>query len=143
MGELHLRYSCDRMKREFKVEVNQGEPQVEYKEVTGTNPCGKHKQKQSDVVTRYRPHLDSRCSWWTPKDYNLLMQICGNVPKEYIPSVEKKKDLEKLWKLGPLAGYAVDSLKVTLTDGSSTQILMPSWNYCENSYKEVAKAAGL
>jgi elongation factor G len=123
MGELHLDILVDRMKREFKVEVNQGEPQVEYKEAF--TKSAQHREvykKQSggrgkfgDIVFRLEPAdlVDGKA----PIGLQFVNEVKGgNVPKEYIPSVEK--GFREAMKTGPLAGYQVDSLKVTLLDGS-------------------------
>ncbi len=150
MGELHLDILVDRMKREFKVEVNQGEPQVEYKEAF--TKMAQHREtykKQSggrgkfgDIVFRLGPadEVDG-------KPYVGLQFVNevkgGNVPKEYIPSVEK--GFKEAMKTGPLAGYAVDSLKVTLLDGSFHPVDSDALSFelaAKMGYKEVAKAAG-
>ena len=150
MGELHLDILIDRMKREFKVEVNQGEPQVEYKEAF--TKSAQHREvykKQSggrgkfgDIVFRLEPadEVDG-------KPFVGLQFINevkgGNVPKEYIPAVEK--GFREAMKQGPLAGYAVDSLKVTLLDGSFHPVDSDALSFelaAKMGYKEVAKAAG-
>ncbi|MBS9766995.1 MAG: elongation factor G [Flavobacteriaceae bacterium] len=119
MGELHLEIIVDRLRREFKVEVNEGQPQVEYKEAVTTEV--KHREvykKQSggrgkfaDIQFTLGP-VDG--------DETGLVFVNeikgGNIPKEFIPSVEK--GFKDAMKNGPLAGYEIDSLKVTLFDGS-------------------------
>jgi elongation factor G len=119
MGELHLEIIVDRLKREFKVECNQGAPQVQYKEaITATVDHREVYKKQTggrgkfaDIVLKVGP-----------ADENVVgLQFVnevkgGNVPREYVPSVEK--GFKEAMKTGPLAGYTVDSLKVTLLDGS-------------------------
>lgn len=120
MGELHLDIIVDRLRREFKVECNQGRPQVTYKEaITQTVELRELFKKQSggrgkfaDIIVRVAP-VDA--------DFEGTLQFVdevkgGNVPKEYIPSVQK--GFEKAMKNGVLAGYPLDSLKVTLLDGS-------------------------
>ena len=75
--------------------------------------------------------------------YSLLMKLKGNVPKEYIPAVEK--GFREAMKTGPLAGYQVDSLKVTLLDGSFHPVDSDALSFelaAKMGYKEVAKAAG-
>ena len=150
MGELHLDILVDRMKREFKVEVNQGEPQVEYKEAF--TKSAQHREtykKQSggrgkfgDIVFKLGPadEIDG-------KPFVGLQFVNevkgGNVPKEYIPSVEK--GFREAMKAGPLAGYTVDSLKVTLLDGSFHPVDSDALSFelaAKMGYKEVAKAAG-
>ena len=120
MGELHLDIIIDRLKREFKVECNQGKPQVAYKEaVTQTVDLREVYKKQSggrgkfaDIIIKFGP---------ADEDFDGALQFVdevkgGNVPKEFIPSVQK--GFEKAMKSGVLAGYPLDSLKVTLVDGS-------------------------
>ena len=120
MGELHLDIIIDRLKREFKVECNQGQPQVAYKEaVTQTVDLREVYKKQSggrgkfaDIIIKFGP---------ADEDFDGALQFVdevkgGNVPKEFIPSVQK--GFEKAMKSGVLAGYPLDSLKETLVDGS-------------------------
>ena len=150
MGELHLDILVDRMKREFKVEVNQGEPQVEYKEAF--TKVAQHREtykKQSggrgkfgDIVFRLEPAdlVDGKASVGL-QFVNAVKG--GNVPKEYIPSVEK--GFREAMKQGPLAGYQVDSLKVTLLDGSFHPVDSDALSFelaARMGYREVAKAAG-
>lgn len=150
MGELHLDILVDRMKREFKVEVNQGEPQVEYKEAF--TKSAQHREvykKQSggrgkfgDIVFRLEPAdlVDGKA----PMGLQFVNEVKGgNVPKEYIPAVEK--GFREAMKTGPLAGYQVDSLKVTLLDGSFHPVDSDALSFelaAKMGYKEVAKAAG-
>ncbi len=150
MGELHLDILVDRMKREFKVEVNQGEPQVEYKEAF--TKSAQHREvykKQSggrgkfgDIVFRLEPAemVDGKA----PVGLQFVNEVKGgNVPKEYIPAVEK--GFREAMKTGPLAGYVVDSLKVTLLDGSYHAVDSDALSFelaAKMGYKEVAKAAG-
>ena len=150
MGELHLDILVDRMKREFKVEVNQGEPQVEYKEAF--TKVAQHREtykKQSggrgkfgDIVFRLEPadEVDGKA----PVGLQFVNAVKGgNVPKEYIPSVEK--GFREAMKTGPLAGYQVDSLKVTLLDGSFHPVDSDALSFelaARMGYREVAKAAG-
>ena len=119
MGELHLDIIVDRLKREFKVEVNQGQPQVEYKEaILGTVDHREIYKKQTggrgkfaDIVFEIGPADEGK------EGLQFVNEIKGgNIPKEYIPSVEK--GFKEAMKNGPLAGYEVDSMKVTLKDGS-------------------------
>jgi elongation factor G len=150
MGELHLDILVDRMKREFKVEVNQGEPQVEYKEAF--TKSAQHREvykKQSggrgkfgDIVFRLEP-ADEVEGKVVPGLQFVNEVKGGNVPKEYIPAVEK--GFREAMKTGPLAGYVVDSLKVTLLDGSYHAVDSDALSFelaAKLGYKEVAKAAG-
>ena len=150
MGELHLDIIVDRMKREFKVEVNQGEPQVEYKEAFTRK--AQHREvykKQSggrgkfgDIVFEIGPadEVDGK----VPVGLQFVNEVKGgNVPKEYIPAVEK--GFREAMKSGPLAGYEVDSLKVTLLDGSFHPVDSDALSFelaAKLGYKESAKAAG-
>jgi len=123
MGELHLEIILDRLKREFKVECNQGEPQVNYKEAI--TKVIEHKEvykKQSggrgkfaDILVEIEPRTDEK------EGLEFVNKIKGgNVPKEFIPSIEK--GFAEAMKNGVLAGFEVDSLKVTLYDGSFHQV---------------------
>ena len=119
MGELHLDIICDRLKREFKVEVNQGAPQVSYKEtIKGVVDHREVYKKQTggrgkfaDIAVTIEPADEEKPGL---EFVNLIKG--GNVPKEFIPSIEK--GFKEAMKNGVLAGYPVDSLKVTLKDGS-------------------------
>jgi elongation factor G len=119
MGELHLEILIDRLKREFSVECSQGVPMVNYKEaVTGTIEHREVFKKQSggrgkfaDISVRVSPADEGVAG------LQFISEIKGgNVPKEYIPSIEK--GFKAAMANGPLAGYAVESLKVVLLDGS-------------------------
>ena len=119
MGELHLDIIVDRLKREFKVDVNQGQPQVEYKEaILGEADHRETYKKQSggrgkfaDIVFTIGPADEGVVG------LQFINEIKGgNIPKEFIPSVEK--GFKEAMKNGPLAGYEVESMKVTLKDGS-------------------------
>lgn len=120
MGELHLDIIVDRLRREFKVECNQGKPQVTYKEaITKSVELREVYKKQSggrgkfaDIIVRVEP---------ADAEFEGTLQFIdevkgGNIPKEFIPSVQK--GFEKAMKNGILAGYPLDKLKVTLIDGS-------------------------
>ena len=118
MGELHLDVIVDRLRREFKVEVNQGQPQVEYKEaITQTADHREVYKKQSggrgkfaDIVFTIEPADEGVVG------LQFISTIKGgNVPKEFIPSIEKGFKMAMV--NGPLAGYEVDAVKVTLKDG--------------------------
>jgi elongation factor G len=120
MGELHLDIIIDRLRREFKVEVNQGAPQVAYKEAITTAVDHRETYKKqtggrgkfADIVVTIEPASDPE-----KEGLEFVNEIKGgNVPREFIPSVEKgfKDSMDN----GVLAGYPIDSLKVTLKDGS-------------------------
>ncbi|MCO5274690.1 MAG: elongation factor G [Flavobacteriales bacterium] len=120
MGELHLDVLVDRMKREFKVECNQGAPQVKYKEaITGTVEHRELYKKQTggrgkfaDIHVRIEPQTDPEKT-----GLEFIDAIKGGViPKEFIPSVQK--GFAASLQNGVLAGYPMESLKVTLYDGS-------------------------
>ncbi len=119
MGELHLEILVDRLKREFKVECNQGAPQVAYKEaITGSIQHREVFKKQSggrgkfaDIIVKISP-ADQGVS-----GLQFIDEVKGgNVPKEYIPSVEK--GFREAMHNGVLAGFPVENLKVVLIDGS-------------------------
>ncbi|MGV8915591.1 MAG: elongation factor G [Kaistella sp.] len=119
MGELHLDILVDRMRREFKVEVNQGEPQVEYKEnLTMTAAHREVYKKQSggrgkfaDIQFELGPTDDGKAGLIFVNEIK-----GGNIPREFIPSIEK--GFKESMKNGPLAGFEVEGIKVTLKDGS-------------------------
>ena len=145
MGELHLDIIVDRLRREFKVEVNQGQPQVEYKEaITAT---AKHREvykkqtggrgKFADIVFTIEPAEEGKTG------LEFVNSIKGgNVPKEYVPSVEK--GFKEAMKNGPLAGFELDSMKITLQDGSFHPVDSDSLSFelaAKLGFKESAKAA--
>jgi elongation factor G len=119
MGELHLEILIDRLKREFKVECNQGAPQVAYKEaITATAEFREVFKKQ----TGGRGKFADMTFVLMPADENVRgLQFVnevkgGHIPKEYIPSIEK--GFREAMVNGPLAGFPLDNLKVVLKDGS-------------------------
>ena len=124
MGELHLDIIIDRLKREFKVECNQGKPQVNYKEaITKTVNLREVYKKQSggrgkfaDIIVNVGPVDDD----YDIKENGGLQFVNevkgGNIPKEFIPAIQK--GFESAMKNGILGGYPMDSLKVTVLDGS-------------------------
>ncbi len=145
MGELHLDIIVDRLKREFKVEVNQGQPQVEYKEaITRAADHRETYKKQSggrgkfaDIVFTMEPAEEGKSGL---EFINVIKG--GNIPKEYIPSVEK--GFKMAMANGPLAGFEMDSMKVTLKDGSFHAVDSDSLSFelaAKLGYKEAAKAA--
>ena len=145
MGELHLDIIVDRLKREFKVEVNQGQPQVEYKEaVTATANHREVYKKQTggrgkfaDIVFTMEPAEEGA------PGLEFINKIKGgNIPKEYIPSVEK--GFKEAMKNGPLAGFEIDSLKVSLKDGSFHPVDSDSLSFelaAKLGFKEAARLA--
>ncbi|MFN8207913.1 MAG: elongation factor G [Bacteroidales bacterium] len=119
MGELHLEILVDRLRREFGVECNQGAPQVAYKEaITGKVEHREVFKKQSggrgkfaDMTVVVEPAEEGT------KGLVFVDKIKGgNIPKEYVPSI--RKGFEEAMRNGPLAGYPIDTLKVTVLDGS-------------------------
>tara|TARA_A100001015_G_scaffold251165_1_gene290016 strand:- start:10646 stop:12769 length:2124 start_codon:yes stop_codon:yes gene_type:complete len=145
MGELHLDILVDRLRREFKVEVNQGKPQVEYKEaITASAQHREVYKKQTggrgkfaDIVFTMEPGEEEK------EGLEFINKIKGgNIPKEYIPSVEK--GFKDAMKNGPLAGFEIDSLKVTLTDGSFHPVDSDSLSFelaAKLGFKEAARLA--
>jgi elongation factor G len=120
MGELHLEIIVDRLRREFKVEVNQGAPQVSYREnITAEVNHREVYKKQSggrgkfaDIVVKISPQNDPEKS-----GLEFINSIKGgNIPREFIPSVEK--GFKESMKNGVMAGFQVDAMKVELLDGS-------------------------
>ena len=151
MGELHLDIIIDRLKREFKVECNQGKPQVNYKEaITKTVNLREVYKKQSggrgkfaDIIVNVGPVDED----WNIKENGGLQFVNevkgGNVPKEFIPSVQK--GFEDAMKNGVLGGYPVDSLKVTLLDGSFHPVDSDQLSFelaARNAYKNACVQAG-
>src|SRR5690606_2273019 len=145
MGELHLDVLIDRLKREFKVEINQGAPQVAYKEaITGTAQHRETYKKQSggrgkfaDIVFTMEPAEEGKSGL---EFVNVIKG--GNIPKEYVPSIEK--GFREAMKNGPLAGFEMDSMKVTLKDGSFHAVDSDSLSFefaAKIGYKSAAKAA--
>ena len=145
MGELHLDIIVDRLKREFKVEVNQGKPQVEYKE--SLTQIAKHREvykkqtggrgKFADIVFTLEPGEEGK------PGLEFINKIKGgNIPKEYIPSVEK--GFKESMQNGPLAGFEVDSMKVTLEDGSFHPVDSDSLSFelaAKLAFRNAARAA--
>ena len=145
MGELHLDIIVDRLRREFKVEVNQGQPQVEYKEsLTASADHREVYKKQSggrgkfaDIVFTIEPAEEGKSGL---EFVNLIKG--GNVPKEYIPAVEK--GFKDSMSNGPLAGFEVDAMKITLKDGSFHPVDSDSLSFelaARMGFKASAKAA--
>jgi elongation factor G len=145
MGELHLEIIVDRLKREFKVEVNEGQPRVEYKEaITAKAEHREVYKKQSggrgkfaDIKFIMEPADDGETG------LTFVNSIKGgNVPKEFIPSIEK--GFKMAMKNGPLAGYEMDSMKITLFDGSFHAVDSDALSFelaAKMGYKVAARAA--
>src|SRR6056300_240602 len=145
MGELHLDIIVDRLRREFKVEVNQGQPQVEYKESLTQSADHRETYKKqtggrgkfADIVFTIEPGEKGKSGL---EFVNLIKG--GNIPREYIPSVEK--GFKDSMKNGPLAGFEVDSMKVTLKDGSFHPVDSDSLSFelaARLAFRTAAKAA--
>jgi elongation factor G len=145
MGELHLEIIVDRLRREFKVECNQGNPQVAYKEAIIA--AFQHREvfkkqtggrgKFADIIVRVEP-ADEGVS-----GLQFVDEVKGgNVPKEYIPSVEK--GFKAAMANGVLAGFPMNSLKVTLLDGSFHTVDSDSLSFeicAKHAFREACKNA--
>ncbi|MGI0107597.1 elongation factor G [Salinimicrobium sp. WS361] len=148
MGELHLEILVDRLKREFKVEVNEGQPRVEYKEtVTKDADHREVYKKQSggrgkfgDIVFTLGPADED----FKGPGLQFVDEIKGGrIPKEFIPSVEK--GFKEAMKTGPMAGFTMDTLKVVLKDGSFHPVDSDQLSFelaAKMGYKVAAKKAG-
>ena len=148
MGELHLDIIIDRLKREFKVECNQGKPQVNYKEAI-TKPVTLREvyKKQSggrgkfaDIIVTIGPKDED----YKEGDMQFINEVKGgNIPKEFIPSVQK--GFENAMKNGILGGYPMTGLKVVLTDGSFHPVDSDQLSFelaALNAYKNGCPKAG-
>ena len=145
MGELHLEIIVDRLKREFGVEISQGAPQVNYKEaITGSIQHREVFKKQTggrgkfaDIIFELGPAEEGTLG------LVFVDQVKGgNIPREYIPSVQK--GFEAAMSNGPLAGFGMDSMKVTLLDGSFHPVDSDSLSFeicARNGYRNAAKKA--
>ena len=146
MGELHLEIIVDRLRREFKVEVNQGAPQVAYKEtITKTVTHRETYKKQSggrgkfaDIQVEIGPGDEGK------EGLEFVNQIVGgSIPREFIPAVEK--GFKEAMKNGALAGYEVQNLKVRLFDGSFHAVDSDSLSFetaAKFAFREASKIAG-
>jgi len=142
MGELHLEIIVDRLKREFKVEVNQGAPQVSYKEaITASIEHREVYKKQTggrgkfaDIKFKVGPVDED----FTGGDLQFVNEITGgNIPREFIPSVEK--GFKSSMVNGVLAGYPLQKMKVVLTDGSYHNVDSDSLSFeicAKTAYRE-------
>jgi elongation factor G len=151
MGELHLDIIIDRLKREFKVECNQGKPQVNYKEaITRTVEIDETYKKQSGGRGKYAKMLvqvGPVDDDWNIKENGGLQFVNevkgGNIPKEFIPSIQK--GFEAAMKNGILGGYPLDSLKVTVVDGAYHPVDSDQLSFeiaAQMAYKEACVKAG-
>ncbi|RKD91212.1 elongation factor G [Mangrovibacterium diazotrophicum] len=146
MGELHLEIIIDRLKREFKVECNQGKPQVAYKEAVSKEVQLREVYKKqsggrgkfADIIVKVGPADEGK------EGLTFINSVTGGrIPREFIPSVQK--GFESAMVNGPLAGFTLDSLKVELLDGSfhavdSDQL---SFEICaRQAFKSAASQAG-
>ena len=148
MGELHLDIIIDRLKREFKVECNQGKPQVNYKEaITREVNLREVYKKQSggrgkfaDIIVNVGPKDED----YKEGDLQFINEVKGgNVPKEFIPAVQK--GFEDCLKCGVLGGYPVTGLKVTLIDGSFHPVDSDQLSFelaARNAFKNACPKAG-
>jgi elongation factor G len=143
MGELHLEILIDRLKREFKVECNQGAPQVAYKEAITTSTEFREvfkkqtggRGKFADITVELKPADEG------VRGLQFINEIRGgNIPKEYIPSVEK--GFSEAMLNGPLAGFPLDSLKVILKDGSYHPVDSDSLSFEIAAKQAFRRAAG-
>ena len=148
MGELHLDIIIDRLKREFKVECNQGKPQVNYKEaITQEINLREVYKKQSggrgkfaDIIVNIGPKDED----YKEGDLQFINEVKGgNVPKEFIPAVQK--GFEDCLKSGVLGGFPVTGLKVTLVDGSYHAVDSDQLSFelaARNAFKNACPKAG-
>ncbi|MFZ1236635.1 MAG: elongation factor G [Prevotella sp.] len=148
MGELHLDIILDRLKREFKVECNQGKPQVNYKEaLTKSVTLREVYKKQSggrgkfaDIIVTVGPKDED----FVENDLQFVNEVKGgNVPKEFIPSVQK--GFQDCLKSGVLGGFPVTGLKVVLTDGSFHPVDSDQLSFelaAHNAFKSAYPKAG-
>ena len=145
MGELHLEIIVDRLKREFNVEVNEGQPQVAYKEaLTGTVEHREVYKKQTggrgkfaDVIFRMEPNSEGKSGLEFSSEIK-----GGNIPKEFIPSIEK--GFKEAIGAGPLAGYELQGMKITVLDGSFHPVDSDQLSFelaAKLGYKEAASKA--
>lgn len=145
MGELHLEIIIDRLRREFKLEINQGAPQVAYKEALTTHVEHKEVYKKqtggrgkfADIVFELSPKADETLG------LEFANEIVGGViPKEFIPAIQK--GFEGAMKNGPLAGYPVEAMKVRLFHGSFHDVDSDALSFelaARIGFKEAAKKA--
>jgi translation elongation factor EF-G len=146
MGELHLEIIIDRLRREFKVEINQGAPQVAYKE--SLTKSVEHKEvykkqtggrgKFADIVFELAPREDGKDGLEFVNDI-----VGGVIPREFIPSIQK--GFQQAMVNGPLAGYPIDSMKVRLFHGSFHDVDSDALSFelaARIGFREAARKAG-
>ena len=151
MGELHLEIIVDRMRREFKVEVNQGAPQVAYKEAFQSTIQHRETLKKqtggrgkfADIVFEFGPADEE----WLKENPGKQMQFIndifgGSIPREFIPAIQK--GFEQSMTTGVLANYPVENMKVRLFDGSYHQVDSDSMSFelcAKGGFREAARKA--
>ncbi len=151
MGELHLEIIVDRMKREFKVEINQGNPQVAYKEAFGkvidhrevlkkqTGGRGKFADIQFEIGPAYQEWLTENPG----KKYQFKNDLFGgSIPREYVPAIQK--GFETAMTTGVLAGYPVENMKVRVFDGSFHAVDSDSMSFelcAKSGFREAGRKA--
>ncbi|MDF7817015.1 elongation factor G [Runella sp. MFBS21] len=152
MGELHLEIIIDRMRREFKVEVNQGAPQVAYKEAITKNIEHREVYKKqtggrgkfADIVFELGPRDDHEQGQEPKKGLQFVNEVVGGaIPREFIQPVQK--GFEAAMANGPLAGYQLESMKVRLFHGSYHDVDSDSLSFelaAKLGFKEAARQAG-
>jgi elongation factor G len=147
MGELHLEIIIDRMRREFNVEVNQGAPQVAYKEALTKNTTHREVYKKqtggrgkfADINFDLGPREDGK-----PGLEFVNAIVGGVIPKEFIPAIQK--GFADSMKNGSLAGYPIDSMKVRIFHGSYHDVDSDSLSFelaARMGFKEAARSAGV
>ena len=145
MGELHLEIIVDRLRREFKVEANQGAPQVAYKEAITQSVTHRETYKKqtggrgkfADIQIEVGPIDEGQTGLQFVNEI-----VGGSIPREYIPSVEK--GFKEAMKNGVLAGYAVENLKVRLFDGSFHAVDSDSLSFeiaARQAFREASRKA--
>jgi elongation factor G len=146
MGELHLEIIVDRLKREFKLEVNQGAPEVAYKEwLTKTV---KHREVYKKQTGGRGKFADIQFEIGPADEGHTGLQFVndifgGSIPREFVPAVEK--GFKEAMNTGVLAGYSMDSMKVRLFDGSFHPVDSDAFSFemcAKIAYREAAKQAG-
>ena len=151
MGELHLEIIVDRMRREFKVEVNQGAPQVAYKEAFGQSI--EHREvlkkqtggrgKFADIVFEFGPADKEWLAENPGKHFQFINDIFGgSIPREFIPAISK--GFEQAMTTGVLASYPVENVKVRIFDGSYHQVDSDAMSFelcAKSGFREAAKKA--
>ncbi len=151
MGELHLEIIVDRMRREFKVEVNQGAPQVAYKEAFGQSI--EHREvlkkqtggrgKFADIVFEFGPADKEWLAENPGKHFQFINDIFGgSIPREFIPAISK--GFEQAMTTGVLASYPVENVKVRIFDGSYHQVDSDAMSFelcAKSGFREAARKA--